>query len=526
MMTNLFYHRCKVSTFRVQRSAHQKIACIDNSKLRASSYKLYRWMCSRLDTTSTFSAKLRAICKATGLSKDAIINARRELKHIKLIRADLEGGPGGAYQFTVFNADNCLFPLDWNKKPWPVYFTVPSVSMLSTIYPEKWTGTDALIYDELSIRMSTTGKNELPLISHWFKAVSKNTLSASEECLEQTGFIRLKNSGQNRVIEMLNPETSQSMPPKGADQEPTERAYYIDPNTKTRKLLNEESLTPEVFETYFRKSLPRSAEWSPGHNAHCPFHDDQKPSLSINVETGQFNCFACDIGGNKLVTFEMRLLDTDDVQGAWGSVAKKIGFNLCPRSRGKVTHKHVYRDEKGDKRYMVIRYEDGSASYQRYAGFGDFGPIYKPGLAGRRRILYNLPEVIAAEVVLLVEGEKKADLLTGLSLLDSTCKPVAVTTTGSADSWSVEHVQHFRGKRLLFLPDTDEPGKRYSAAVQASLKRAGIEFKVVDFDDRGKDFRDYLTVHGVGELLRFINCDWLMSAEDREREEEEARITI
>jgi hypothetical protein len=376
------------------------------------------------------------------------------------------------------------------------------------------------------VRMSTTGKNGLPLMSHWFKAVSKNTLRTSEEHLEQTGFIRVKNSGTNRVIEVLNPETSQSMPPKGADQEPTERAYYIDPNTKARKLFNEEGFTPEVFENYFRESLPRSAEWSPGHNAHCPFHDDQKPSLFINVETGQFNCFACGIGGNKLVTFEMQLLDTDDVQEAWGSVAKKIGFNLCPRSRGKVTHRHVYRDEKRDERYMVIRYEDGSASYQRYAGFGDFGPKYKPGLEGRRRILYNLPEVIAAGVVLLVEGEKKADILTGLSLLDCSCNPVAVTTTGGADSWRVEHVEHLMGKRLLFLPDTDEPGKRYSANVQASLQRVGIEFKVVDFDDHGKDFRDYLIEHEVGGLLRFINSDWLMSAEDREREEEAAKISI
>jgi hypothetical protein len=154
------------------------------------------------------------------------------------------------------------------------------------------------------------------------------------------------------------------------------------------------------------------------------------------------------------------------------------------------------------------------------------GPKYKPGLAGRKRILYNLPEVIAAEVVLFVEGEKKADILTDLRLLDSNGKPVAITTTGGADSWRVEHVEYLTGKRLVFLPDTDEPGLRHSAGVQASLQRAGIEFRVVDFDGHGKDFRDYLTEHDVGGLLRFTNCDWLMSAEDREREEEAAKITI
>src|ERR1700691_391967 len=271
--------------------------------------------------------------------------------------------------------------------------------MLSAIYPDKWTGTDALIYDALSEMMSKTGNNELRLVGHWFKAVSKNTLSDNEEHLKQTGFIRVKGSGQDRVIEILNPETSQSMPAKGADQEPTERAYYVDPGTRARRLFSEEGLTREIFETYFRKSLVRGEEWSPGSLAYCPFHGDDKQSLSIHVETGEFQCFATCIKGSKLV---------HDVQEAWSSVAKKIGFNPVPRSRGNVTHRHVYHDEKGDQHYMVLRYEDGSASYWRYTGFGYSGAIYKTGLKGRKRILYNLPEVIAADVVLFVEGEKKA----------------------------------------------------------------------------------------------------------------------
>ena len=522
-MSDLFYHRCRVSRFKVQCAAHKKIVDIENSKLRASSYKLYRWMCSRVGTSATFSAQLEAIGKATGLSKEAIINARRELQGINLIQANKEGGPGGGYQFTVLNTKDCL-PLDWNSRPWPHYFSVPSVSMLSAIYPDKWTGTDALIYDELALRMSATGENELPLMGHWFKAVAGNTLSENEKHLEQTGFIRVKGSGQNRVIEILNPETSQSMPAKGADQEAAEHVYYFDPDTRARKLFNEEGLTPEIFETYFRKSLPRSEEWSPGSHAHCPFHDDDKPSLSINVETGQFQCFAHCIEGSKLVTFEMRLLGTDDVQEAWSSVAKKIGFKPSLRNRGKVTHRHFYRDGKGDPCYMVYRYEDGSASYFRYAGTGYSGPLYKRGLKGMKRILYNLPEVVAADVVLFVEGEKKADILTKLRLLDSNGKPVAITTTGSATSWRIEHVECLKGKRLVLLPDTDEPGLRHSADVQAGLRRVGIEFELVDFAGHGNDFRDYLARHGAVGLLQFIECDWLMSAEVRAREEEPIQI--
>jgi hypothetical protein len=130
---------------------------------------------------------LEAIGKATGLSKEAIINARRELQSINLIQANKEGGPGGGYQFTVLNADNCHFPLDWNSRPWPLYFSVPTASMISAIYPDKWTGTDALIYDDLAWRMSATGENELPLMGHWFKAVAGNTLSENEKHLAARG---------------------------------------------------------------------------------------------------------------------------------------------------------------------------------------------------------------------------------------------------------------------------------------------------------------------------------------------------
>lgn len=472
---------------------------VENSKLRATAYKLYRWICSKTDSGVCVSAKLKDIRQGTGLSDHAIINGRRELEKLKLISTSLSGGPGGSYYISTRDPHTAL-SYRWNCRPVPRYFPVPYASMLPEIYCDKWTGTDALIYDALAARMGKAGCNELQLSGIWFSAVSKNTLRACEQCLSDTGFIRVR----NRAIEILHPETSASMPPKGADREPAERAYYIDSVSGARKLLHEEGLTPEHFEMYFSKSLPRGAEWWPGHDAHCPFHNDERPSLSIDVETGKWCCHACGFGGNKLVSFEMRLLDTEDVHAAWANVAKKIGFKLGSRHRGKITHRHIYRDENGDLRYMVRRYDDGSASYCRYVGYQ-----LKPGLAGKKRILYNLPEVISAAVVLLVEGEKKADILTGLNLADTSGGRVAVTTSGGADSWRIEHVEHLKGKRILLLPDEDEPGQRYAAAVQASLKRAGIEYATVSFDEYGNDFRDFLKSSTPTELVDFIGSPWL-----------------
>ena len=122
---NLCWHRCRVSTFRVPHSAHQTILAIENSKLRASAYKLYRWMLSVADRNPGFWAQSQDIQTATGLCENAIIRARKELLRLSLIQATLEPGPSGRYYFTVMNPQQPFFPLDWTRRPWPRYFRVP-----------------------------------------------------------------------------------------------------------------------------------------------------------------------------------------------------------------------------------------------------------------------------------------------------------------------------------------------------------------------------------------------------------------
>jgi DNA primase len=37
--------------------------------------------------------------------------------------------------------------------------------------------------------------------------------------------------------------------------------------------------------------------------ANCPFHSESNPSFGININTGQYNCFACGAGGNSFISF-------------------------------------------------------------------------------------------------------------------------------------------------------------------------------------------------------------------------------
>ena len=112
-------------------------------------------------------------------------------------------------------------------------------------------------------------------------------------------------------------------------------------------------------------------------------------------------------------------------------------------------------------------------------------------------------------MVIITEGEKKADIVSFLGLRDHNGKPVGVTCTGSANSWKPELVEYFRNKKVLVFPDSDEPGERYSEVVTGSLKRAGVPFDVVDFSGYGNDVRDYLKDRSTVELLDYVNSDWL-----------------
>lgn len=56
----------------------------------------------------------------------------------------------------------------------------------------------------------------------------------------------------------------------------------------------------------------------------CPFHNDTRPSLSVNIETGAFKCHACGARGGDLIDFHRQrhglgFKDAAQALGAWGT---------------------------------------------------------------------------------------------------------------------------------------------------------------------------------------------------------------
>ena len=76
----------------------------------------------------------------------------------------------------------------------------------------------------------------------------------------------------------------------------------------------------------------------------CPFHDDEKPSLSIHLRDKKFQCFGCQASGN-ILEFVAMMEDTDDLRAA----ATQLG-SICSIALSERTARTSGTWNKGKKR--------------------------------------------------------------------------------------------------------------------------------------------------------------------------------
>ena len=160
----------------------------------------------------------------------------------------------------------------------------------------------------------------------------------------------------------------------------------------------------------------------------------------------------------------------------------------------------TYDYQAGDGRvlYRVARFDPKGFLPQHINGSG----TWEPGYASDERVLYRLPEQLAApgQVLFVPEGEKDVDRLHGLGLLST-------TNCGGAELWqrhAMEYAEAFRGRsRVVILPDNDPPGRKWADQVAASALSVGCPAFLMELDglpERG-DVSDWLDAgHTVDEL--------------------------
>lgn len=210
----------------------------------------------------------------------------------------------------------------------------------------------------------------------------------------------------------------------------------------------------------------------------CPAHDDHHPSARWNPEKKTWVCDACGAGGG------------------WLDLSKRFGLELSRPISDRIAAQYPYHDEQGRLLFEVVRFDPKDFRQRRPDGAG--GWAYS--LNGTRRVLYNLPRVLAAvaagETIWLVEGEKDGDTLNERGL-------VATTNPGGAGKWRDEYSETLRGARVVILPDNDDPGRQHAEKVAQHLQGVAAEVRVLEL--RGLPEK--------GDV-----SDWI-----REREEEDGK---
>jgi 5S rRNA maturation endonuclease (ribonuclease M5)/archaellum biogenesis ATPase FlaH len=230
----------------------------------------------------------------------------------------------------------------------------------------------------------------------------------------------------------------------------------------------------------------------------CPFHNDTKPSLTVNLSTGQFKCFGCNKRGS-IFDFYMTKHGVD-YRLAFNALAKEAGLSIETQKRI-IKTTYDYTAEQGNLLFQTVRYEPKDFKQRRPDGKGSW--IWS--LTENKRFViplvpYNLQEVVKAKSIIIVEGEKDVEALKGIGLIAS-CNPMG------AGKWRPEYNRYFKGKRVAIIPDNDRAGHDHAQTIAKNLKEIAESVKVIELPgltEKG-DTSDWLIQgHTKEELIEII----------------------
>jgi hypothetical protein len=222
----------------------------------------------------------------------------------------------------------------------------------------------------------------------------------------------------------------------------------------------------------------------------CPAHEDKRASLSIKEDSS----------GKLLVHCHAGCAQTDVVaelkaRGLWNSHKTvpppdptPVRINLG-QGKGQVIAEYSYTDEDGQLLYQALRYLP--KDFRQRAPINGSGWTWS--IKGVRRVMYRLPEVLAAvaegRTVYVCEGEKDVEAARSLGLV-ATCNAMGADN-GTGTKWLPEFADCLRGADVVVVPDQDDPGIRHAEWVISTLKDKARSVKVVN-PAAGKDLADWI----------------------------------
>lgn len=267
-------------------------------------------------------------------------------------------------------------------------------------------------------------------------------------------------------------------------------------------------------EAALRKELESGGAVFRGRACRCIFHDDRHPSAGIYLKDGvwKYKCQVCQFGGDVMdvkAKLNKRTIGEEFKAGAPSRLTERppqIFPTLDAAARLFPDVRAIHRYERGGQLHVaVIRYW---MSDKKRKGIAQAKP--SPGgfilrTAEGPHPLYNHAALAAAQEIIVVEGEQKADDLNALGFS-------ATTSLGGAGKAAHTDWAPLAGKRVVLWEDYDEPGSKHMDDVQkicCMLPTAPRLFRVavaaLDLE-AGGDATDFIAARDGMELEELQNA--------------------
>jgi hypothetical protein len=240
-----------------------------------------------------------------------------------------------------------------------------------------------------------------------------------------------------------------------------------------------------------------------GTAARCPAHDDRAASLSIGAAK-QFAglLVKCHAG-----------CSVDDILTELGLTRSDLFDEPRQAKQGNaVVAEYRYVDE--NNQVLYIKQRRYPKDFRQYVPLPNGGKDWK--LSGVRRVLYQLPEVLAAvkagETIYIAEGEKDVHELQQAGVVATTWTEGA-WAPGSSPKWKLEYSQQLTGADVIIVQDRDHAGRNTANHIAKRLQQHAAKVGIVEAAE-GKDAADHFAAgKGLGD---FVPCQL-----DEPREEPE-----
>ena len=204
-------------------------------------------------------------------------------------------------------------------------------------------------------------------------------------------------------------------------------------------------------------------------------------SLSVELQgqkAGLWHDFATGEGGDVfdlwkaargLASFRETLKDAGEYTGAAINTPRRTPTRKSPKGGeawGVPSQVYKYHDANGSIVAEVERYD--------WEKNGEAKKTFRPWDVARRkythpetRPLYNLPNIIRAPEIVIVEGEKAADALIAQNI-DATTAMGGANAPIEKTDWTP-----LRGRKVVIWPDNDQAGKDYAHKLKTYLEQNG-----------------------------------------------------